>query len=354
MTHPRNCLPRLVACVAWAAFAAFAGAANAATPAPDFAPSPGTDAERAAGRLGYDTYEVANLIAAPAVLFGSDAQRFLDATFAEIDARADATLRARFRAIREQLRSSPTTFDPAEASRSYLAADHDLVATLDAPEFGAYELGSFVATIAFNARVLREDATDVDFRRGVGSRTALDASVPGIADARAKLAADAPGAWDAIATDATALATLIVGGPPTEIRPGPKDVWALLVRGRPIASDGPRQGSLHTSIEIVYGNGTHTTIGAYPNGTYDFSATGGKLVCATGLEPPGGPSRAYALVPPKTVTYDALAQRFLAACTAFDKRRPRFRYSPQDDRSNDNAFVSGLLKAESLELPQGL
>ncbi len=354
MTHPCNCLRRIAACVAFVAFAAVAGGASAATPVPAPSPAPGTDAGLAAGRLGYDTYEVANLIAAPAVLFGSDAQRFIDVTFAEIDARADAKLRARFHAIRELLRTSPGTFDPAEMSRSYLAADHDLVATLDAPEFGAYELGSFVATIAFNARVLREDATDVDFRHGVGSRTALDASVPGMADARAKLAADAPGAWDAIAADATALAALIVGAPPTEIRPGPKDVWALLVRGRPIASDGPRQGSLHTSIEIVYGDGTHTTIGAYPGGAYDFSATGGTLVCATDLEPADGPSRAFALVPPKSVTYDALAQHFLAACKGFDKRRPRFRYAPQDDRSNDNAFVSGLLKAESLELPQGL
>ena len=345
MTPPLNCIRRAVAAVAFAALATLdaGGAASAQT-----------DPLRAA-RLGYDTYEVANLIAAPSVLFRPDAQRFVDATFAEIDADADAKLRPRFDALREPLRQSQGTIDPAELGRSYLAASHDLVAGLDARAFGAYTLGSFAATIAFNARVLREPATDATFRRSIGSQDALDVSVPGMREARAKLAGDAPDAWEAIATDADAVATLVLGQSPARFAPGPKDVWAILVRGRPIASDGPRQGSLHTSLEIVYGDATRTTLGAYPNGTYDFSATGGTLSCEKNIEPAAGPSRAYALVPPKAVTYDALAVHFMNACAAFDKRRPRFRYEPQDDRrSNDNTFVADLLKAESLELPQGL
>ncbi len=343
MTASRNCL-RLMCAFAVLVGAALPGVAARAD-----------DSRRAAARLGYDTYEVANLIAAPAALFEPAGQQFVDLTFAELDARSDATLRARFGAIREALRPMPMPFDPAETSRRFLAADRDFVAALPAPEFGAYSLGSFIATVAFNARVLREDATDATFRRGIGSQDALDASVPGVAAARAKLAADAPDAWDAIVADADALGELALGEPLPAPHPASRKVWAVLVRGRPIESAGPRLGSLHTSLDVVYGDGSHATLGAYPNGKYDFSQTGGTLSCARDLEPSSGPSRAYTLVPPKNVTYDDLAERFSKACTAFDKHRPRFPYVPQDDvRSNDNAFIAGLLRAESLDLPQGL
>jgi len=312
-------------------------------------------AARTDARLGYDAYAVSNLISTPAVLAGEDAQRFVDATFAEMEARADAPLRARLRSVRELVRATPGNFDPADAGRSFLAANRDLATTLDGAGFSGYELGGYVATVAFNARVLREEATDTDFRRAIGDIGALDASMPGLAAARARLAADSSAAWDTIANDADAVAALVLGTPPPQFRPAAHSVWALLVRGRPIAGDGPRSGGLHTSLEIVYGDGTHRTVGAYPSGKYDFSATGGPLLCETDLEPAGGPSRAYALVAPKNVSYDTLAERFLKACTAFDKRRPHFTYAPSSEHgSSDNDFVAGLLAAESLELPQGL
>jgi len=316
--------------------------------------SPGI-AARTDARLGYDAYAVSNLISTPAVLAGEAAQSFVDATFAEMEARADGPLRARLRSVRELVRAAPGTFDPADAGRSFLAANRDLAATLDAEGFAGYELGGYVATVAFNARVLREEATDTNFRRAVGDLGALDASTPGLAAARSKLAADSPAAWETIANDADAVAALVLGAPPPQFRPAAHAVWALLVRGRPIAGDGPRGGALHTSLDIVYGDGAHRTIGAYPSGKYDFSATGGPLLCETDLEPAGGPSRAYALVAPKNVSYDTLADRFLKACTAFDKRRPHFTYAPSGEHgSSDNDFVAGLLAAESLELPQGL
>lgn len=312
-------------------------------------------AARTDARLGYDAYAVSNLISTPTVLASDDAQRFVDATFAEMEARADASLRSRLRAVRELVRATPGNFDPADAGRSFLAANHDLAATLDPAGFGGYELGGYVATVAFNARVLREEATDTNFRRAVGDLGALDAGTPGLADARAKLAADSPANWETIANDADAVAALVLGAPPPQFRPAAHAVWALLVRGRPIAGDGPRSGGLHTSLEIVYGDGAHRTIGAYPSGKYDFSATGGPLLCETDLEPAGGPSRAYALVAPKNVSPDLLAERFLRACSAFNKRRPHFTYAPSGEHgSSDNDFVAGLLAAESLELPQDL
>jgi len=322
---------------------------------PSFAPAAGEEtATRADARLGYDTYAVLDLISTPSVLFGADSQRFIDSTFAEIEARADSATQARFRALRELLRPSAQPFDPADAGRSYRAATAALATSLGPERFSTYTLGSFVATVAFNARVLREEATDVDFRRSIGTAYARDGDLPGVAEARAKLASDAPDAWDAIASDADALATALLGEAPPNLQPAPEKVWALLVRGRPIVADGPRKGTSHASLEIVYGDGRHRSLGAYPDGKNDFTATGGKLVCAFDLET-GGPSRAYPLVAPRNVSYEAIAERFGNACRTFDKRRPAFRYVPQDDKhSNDNAFVYGLLRAESLDMPQSL
>jgi hypothetical protein len=335
-------------------------------------------------RLGFDTSSVNDLIVTPSVLFTTEGQHFVDVAFAEIEARSDAEMQSRFRALRERLRApaqppnslrapaqppnplrapaqSPdpsrvfAPFDPAEAARSYRAGTSALEATLGPHAFSAYTLGSLTASVLFNARVLREEATDVDFRRAIGSASPGAAADPAIDAARAKLASDAPSAWDAVATDAEMLATALLGEAPPRLRPASTDVWAILVRGRPIASDGPRTGTTHLSLEVVYGDGRRRTFGAYPDGRYDFSATGGKLLCAFDREPAGGPSRAFSLVPPHDVTYDAVAERFANACNAFDRRRPAFRYVPQDDKhSNDNAFVYGLLKAESLDVPQSL
>jgi hypothetical protein len=332
-------------------FVAFAPRSVAAAPPAASDPA----GMRADARLGYDAAAVLDLISTPNVLFSDDGQRFVDAAFAELEAQAPPGDRARLVAVRGLLRASPSAaFDPAETARAYRVAVAAVVASLGGDRFGSYSLANLAASVAFNARVLREESTDVDFRRAIGSATPAIAAVPGVSAARDKLAGDAPDAWDAIAADADALAGALLGTAPAPPRPASAaTVWALLVRGRPLTGDGPRAGTSHAAIEILYGDGRRRTIAAYPNGRDDFSVATGRLVCAFDLEPATGPSQAFPLVAPRNVTYEDLAARLIAACTAFDKRRPAFRYVPQDDaHANDDAFVFDVLQAESIEMPR--
>lgn len=306
-------------------------------------------------RLGFASALLADCVDVPPSLASPALRRFAEDAFARLLAGASSP------DLRAQLSEEQTAFDAAAGDarfdpRAYATNLRKTMAAyvraLEPAQAQAFVIGGLAAQIAYNARVLRQSDRDRFYREALASDDDLDAATPGLADLRAALVAQPAGEWSAIAAAADRFAAALLGTSPVLVGYGQPasstSVWTILVRTRTIAEDGPRKDTQHAAIDIVYGDGTHRMLGAYPDGKYAFGATGGALLCGADLEPDGDWSTIVPVALPSGIGYDELAQRLLDGCTAFNQHSQT--YDPlAESAGNDNTFVVGLLRANGVD-----
>jgi hypothetical protein len=313
-------------------------------------------------RLGVAFAVLAELADAPAILARPSSQTFADAAIARISAvTTDYAVRIEASRTRNDLAAAGgTAFDRGAADGDLAALTRLVLRTLPAPQDRYFAAGILAQQTAYDARVLRSPSDDATLRKALGAANVADAALPGLAQARAHLAALPPGAWNEIAASASAIVARFLG--PQNPLPFPETdgVWVVLLRSRAVPGMTLRHGTPHLWFDIVRFDGTHRSIGAYPAGG-DFAHDSRTLACAAGRENDVASEGAVAIEPPVGTTTAQLAEALEAHCDA----RPAARLTYRASAASDSRYVvdallavgvdaSAVLKASALAARAGL
>ena len=312
----------------------------------------GTQAD---ARLGFAASLIVDFLDTPSVLATASARRFIEDAFTRLEAGAPSEqLRAQLSGERGALtaESGDSHFDPITSAKLLRATMAAYVRSLEPARAQAFVIGGLADQIGYNARVLQESDSDRFFRETLAAYDDLDAVIPGLADLRMAVVAARADDWRDIGHAADRFAAALLGTDPLLIGYGQpaasNAVWTIFVRLRTIGDEGPRKGTLHSAIDIVYADGSHKTLGAYPDGKNAFDHDGGQLLCGLDLEPAAGKSTVVPIVPPNGVGYDDLALRLFDGCTAFNQHAPVYDALARSG-GNDNTFVVGILHANGVD-----
>jgi hypothetical protein len=165
-------------------------------------------------RRGVAMQTATEILQAPALLGQVESQSFVDSVFASFEGSTTD------RVVLDALADGRAQFDAAGSSDEYSADERskklnsDLgvyFASISKPRDICFALGSAAAYLYYNASKDRDPVSDASFRNAIGSISELDASIPGLAPARAAVAAAKPGDWLDIRAKNLALIDLIVG-----------------------------------------------------------------------------------------------------------------------------------------------
>jgi hypothetical protein len=294
----------------------------------------------AAARLGIALATIGELADAPELLARPSSQNFIDDTFARIAvSSSDALLRSHGERRRDALRvGTAATFDRAAAYAALAAETKDTLRSIGAGNDKLVAFGILAEQTDYNARVLRDAADDVRYRSSIGSDAYVDALVPGLKDLRATLAAVGPQQWDASATAAENLVGALLGSDLSLPFPRSAAVWLVLLRTRATTADARRHAA-HYWLDIVHFDGTHKTLGAYPNGTLAFDRDSDRLLCEYDREPAVPSLHAIPVQPGPGSTSAQLAASLVQFCG--DERTSGLRYRVAD--ADDDRFVADIL-----------
>jgi hypothetical protein len=277
-------------------------------------------------RLGVALAAVAELVDAPALLARPSSQSFIDDAFARVLASTDdPLLRAHVPRDRDDLRvDAGARFDRGRADRDLVSLVHDVLHALPAPRDRLFAVGLIAQQCAYNARVLRSPANDVELRRALASANVADTLVSGLHDLRERTAAIARGRWREVADAADAIVAAIVGAGATPPFPRTSGVWLVLFRAQP-TSLAARRGTPRFYFDVVRFDGTHRTIGAYPAGDGGFGHAAPSLVCGFDREGDAATERAVPIVPELGSTDAQLGDDLAARCVSEAKGSWRYR-----------------------------
>ena len=112
----------------------------------------------------------------------------------------------------------------------------------------------------------------------------------------------------------------------------------MLLRARPTPADATRKAE-HYWLDIVRYDGTHQTLGAYPNGTNDFAHDAGRLVCSVDKEPDVASDHTIPVSPGLATTSAQLAVSLVHLCNG--ERTAGLHYHVQ--AADDDRMIADLL-----------
>jgi hypothetical protein len=333
-----NCRPRwLVRTVALAAAVALApqvAFAQAVSPI-DFGA-----ASLADPRLGVAVAAMAELADTPALLARPSSQQFIDDAFSRIAEAAptDVPLRSRAERWRDALRVGEGSFDRDAAYTAVGDLSKNLLRAVGAPRDKLIALGILSEQAFYNARVLHDPVADGGVRAAIGANDAADTLIPGLRDLRDRVAMLGFKHWPEIADGAEKIVAALLGSTLSVPFPASPAVWLVLMRTRSTGVDKARKAE-HYWLDIVHFDGTHQTIGAYPDGTTAFDHDTRKLVCALDKESDEVSSRTIPVQPGPGTTSAQLATTLVRLCN--DARMSGLRYRVKD--ADDDRFIADAL-----------
>jgi hypothetical protein len=190
--------------------------------------------------------------------------------------------------------------------------------------------GIIAEQTAYNARVLHDATSDKADRLSIGSDGVADPFVPGLRELRAQLAALGGRAWDRTAEIAEQIVGALLGSEfAAPFQPSPA-VWLVLLRTR-ITSADARRHAAHYFIDVVHYDGTHQTIGAYPNGTLAFDRDAAHLTCALDRELDAPVARSVPVSPGLGSSSAQLAEALVHSCTDSQTEGLHYHVASADD-----------------------
>jgi hypothetical protein len=288
-------------------------------------------------RLGIALATIGDLADAPELLARPSSQQFVDDTFARIAATtSDDALKMHAARRRTAFNAGPS-FDRTAA---YAALADETKDTLRAAGANGplVAFGILAEQTDYNARVLHSAKDDAQDRSAIGREAGVDALVPGLAGLRAKLAALAPSDWDATATCAEAIVAALLGSDVAVPFPRSSGVWLVLLRTRATGAEAQRH-ALHYWLDIVRFDGTHQTIGAYPDGTFAFDRDTSQLACRTDRELAEPSVAAIPVTPGAGSSSAQLAESLIHLCG--DGRTAGLSYRVKN--ADDDRFIADIL-----------
>lgn len=334
----RNCLA--LTCVATLALSLRAASAQAVSPI-DY-----SAASLADPRLGVALATLSELADSTALLGRPSSQQFVDDTFAQVAqvAPLDPLVRAHADRWRDTLRVSSGPFDRNAAYAAVAELTKSLLRAGGSPRDHLISLGVLAEQTSYNARVLRDPGIDVGDRAAIGADDAADTLVSNLQGLRGQLAALPAKQWTDTTTLSGKLVAALLGSSFDTPFPTSGRVWLVLLRTRKTSADAQRRAE-HYWLDVVRYDGTHQTIGGYPNDTTDFSHDARRLLCSFNKELDESADRIIPVTPGPATTNDQLADSLVKLCG--DERISGLRYhvtDADDDRMiADILFRSGVL-----------
>lgn len=291
-------------------------------------------------RLGVAIAVMAELADAPELLARPSSQAFVDDAFARVAevAPADVLLRSRAERWRDALRVGAGAFDRTAAYNAVGDLSKNLLRAAGAPRDKLIALGILAEQADYNARVLHDPVADGGVRAAIGANDVADTLVPGLRDLRDNLATLGFKHWSEIADGAEKLVVALLGSSLAAPFPASPAVWLVLLRTRTTGVDAARKAE-HYWLDIVRFDGTHQTIGAYPDGTTVFDRDTRTLLCALDKETDEVALRTIPVAPGPGTTSAQLATTLLRFCT--DERRSGLHYRVKD--ADDDRFIADVL-----------
>ena len=293
-------------------------------------------------RLGVALATVSELVDTPGLLARASSQTFVADTFARLLAStSDPVLHGRASAAEDDLRvPDGIAFDRTRAESDLTQLTRNLLRALPPPRDRLCLVGFFAEGIAYNARVLRSPSVDAELRKALASASVADTLVPGLATMRSDLAALRRGRWTEIGAGAMKIVAGIVGAA-AEPFPANDGVWVVLLRAYPVEGMTMRRGTPHLWLDVVRFDGSHRTIGAYPDDA-DFGRDSAHLACGFDREASDEGETAIPLVPPPGTSSEQLADALVARCAAHAKSSGSYRVR---DASDARFVVDAMLAA---------
>jgi hypothetical protein len=283
-------------------------------------------------RLGVALAAIAELADSPALLARPSSQQFVDDAFerAGNTVSGDAFVRSHTERWRDALRVTSAPFDRNAAYAAVGDLVKNVLRAAGSPRDKLIALGVLAEQTSYNARVLRDPGVDAGDRAAVGANDAADTLVPGLAGLRGELAALGAKRWSDAAASSEKLVGALLGSTFAVPFPSSPRVWLVLLRARPTPADARRKAE-HYWLDIVRYDGTHQTLGAYPNGTTDFAHDAGHLVCAFDKEPDVASDHTIPVSPGLATTSEQLAASLVHLCTAARTAGMHYHVQTADD-----------------------
>ncbi len=291
-------------------------------------------------RLGVAIAVLAELADAPELLARPSSQSFVDDAFARVAeiAPMDIPLRSRADRWRDALRVGAGAFDRTAAYNAVGELSKNLLRAAGAPRDKLIALGILAEQADYNARVLHDPVSDGGVRAAIGANDVADTLVPGLRTLRDHLATLEFRRWAEIADGAEKLVVALLGSSLSAPFPASPAVWLVLLRTRTTGVDAARRAE-HYWLDVVHFDGTHQTIGAYPDGTMAFDRDTRTLLCALDKETDEIALRSIPVAPGPGTTSAQLAAALLRSCT--DERRSGLHYRVKD--ADDDRFIADAL-----------
>ena len=343
-----NCLA--LACIAAMLLSVRAASAQAVSPIDYDAVS------LADPRLGVALATISELADSAALLARPSSQQFVDDTFARVAtvAPTDSVLRAHAERWRDTLRVEGSAFDRNAAYAAVSELTKDLLRAVGSPRDHLISLGVLAEQVSYDARVLHDPEIDVGDRAAIGADDSADPIVDGLKGLRAQLAAFAPKQWaDVTAVSGKVVAALLGSSFDTPFPPSGR-VWLVLLRTRHTNADNQRRAE-HYWVDVVRYDGTHQTIGGYPDDTTDYAHDARRLLCGFDRELNEASDRIIPVTPGTATTSEQLATSLVKLCS--DERVSGLRYhvveADDDKMLADILFRSGVLVGPILKEAAG-
>jgi len=332
VTLLRNC--RILAAAAILAIAPCAAGAQAVSPI-DYGSGAIADA-----RLGVALATMSELADAPALLGRPSSQQFVDDAFARVQtiAGADSDVRSHVTRWRDTLRPDAAGYNRNAAYAAAGDLTKALLRAVGSPRDHLISLGVLAEQVSYNARVLHDPGIDDGDRAAIGADDAADALAPGLKDVRAEIASIASKRWTAAATSAGKLVSALLGSSFGTPFPPSNRVWLVLLRVRPTTADTARRAE-HYWLDVVRFDGTHQTIGGYPNDTTDYAHDARRLLCGFNKELDETSDRIIPIAPGAGTTSEQLAAALVRLCN--DQRVSGLRYHVRD--ADDDKMIADLV-----------
>jgi hypothetical protein len=290
-------------------------------------------------RLGVALATLGELADAPALLERPSSQQFVDDTFAEVaQTTNDSSILVHTQNRRNALRAGDNTFDRSRAYGALADLMKDVLRAAGSPRNKLIALGFMAEQTAYNARVLRDPATDSADRAALGANAVADTLVPDLPSLRAQLAALGPNQWSAAADAAEKIVAALLGSSFAVPFASSPAVWLVLVRTRPTNADKIRRAQ-HYWLDIVRYDGTHQTIGAYPDGKNAFDRDARRLLCGLDQESDEVAARTIPVQPGPGTTSAQLAVTLVHLCDI--ERLSGIRYDVKD--ADDDRVIADIL-----------
>lgn len=290
-------------------------------------------------RLGIALAALVELADAPALLARPSSQQFVDDTFAEIQQTTnDASILTHAKDRRNALRAGDNPFDRPLAYADLTGLIKDVLRAAGSPRNKLITLGIFAEQTAYNARVLRDPATDISDRAALGASDVADTLVPDLQGLRTQLAALGPKQWSAVTDTSEKIIAALLGSSLAVPFASSPAVWLVLVRTRPTNADKIRRAQ-HYWLDVVHYDGTHQTIGGYPDGKNAFDRDARRLLCGLDQESDEVAARTIPVQPGPGTTSAQLAAALARLCN--DERLSGIRYHVAD--ADDDRLIADIL-----------